>query len=86
MQPDILKLDIELVRDINQNLAKQALVLGMVDFARKTGAVTTAEGVETEEECAALRRLKVDFGQGYLFARPMDVEDTLTWMGDRRQR
>lgn len=84
MRPDILKLDIELVRDINTNLAKQALILGMVDFARQTGALTIAEGVETEEEYAALRRLGVDMGQGYLFARPMDIDDTLKWLTEGR--
>ena len=83
MQPDILKLDIELVRGIDHNLAKQALVLGMVDFAGKTGAVTIAEGVETDEEYATLRRLKVDYGQGYLFAKPMDIEGVLQWMAKR---
>tara|TARA_B100000378_G_scaffold276098_2_gene273332 strand:- start:5 stop:1219 length:1215 start_codon:yes stop_codon:yes gene_type:complete len=84
MRPDILKLDIELVRDINSNLAKQALVLGMVDFARQTGALTIAEGVETEEEYATLLRLKVDLGQGYLFGKPMDIDDTLKWLAERR--
>ena len=80
MQPDILKLDIELVRDIDNNLAKQSLVLGMVDFARQTGAITIAEGVETEEERTTLSRLGVNLGQGYLFARPMDIGDIQGWM------
>ncbi|WP_174802192.1 sensor domain-containing phosphodiesterase [Martelella limonii] len=80
MQPDILKLDIELVRDIDNNLAKQSLVLGMVDFARHTGAITIAEGVETEEERTTLSRLGVNLGQGYLFARPMDIGDIQGWM------
>ena len=84
MRPDILKLDIELVRDINSNLAKQALVLGMVDFARQTGALTIAEGVETEEEYATLLRLKVDLGQGYLFGRPMDIGGAREWLAERR--
>ncbi len=84
MRPDILKLDIELVRDINSNLAKQALVLGMVDFARQTGALTIAEGVETEEEYATLLRLKVDLGQGYLFGRPMEIGSAQEWLAERR--
>ncbi|AMM83476.1 EAL domain-containing protein [Martelella sp. AD-3] len=84
MKPDILKLDIELIRDIDVNPAKQALVAGMVHFAEQTGAATIAEGVETEAERAMLLRLRVHLGQGYLFGRPMEVADASAWLAAKR--
>ncbi len=85
MKPDILKLDIELIRDIDANPAKQALVAGMVHFAEQTGATTIAEGVETQAERATLRRLRVQHGQGYLFAKPMEIADANAWLAAKRQ-
>ncbi|WP_319519173.1 EAL domain-containing protein [uncultured Martelella sp.] len=84
MKPHILKLDIELIRDIDTNPAKQALVLGMVHFANQTGATTIAEGVETTAECETLRQLGVQLGQGYLFGKPMEIEDANAWLAARR--
>nr|WP_272212824.1 EAL domain-containing protein [Marinicella sp. W31]MDC2878746.1 EAL domain-containing protein [Marinicella sp. W31] len=85
MKPDILKLDIELIRDIDSNPAKQALVAGMVHFAEKTSASTIAEGVETEAERDMLCQLKVHNAQGYLFAKPMEVEDAKAWLAAKRK-
>ncbi|WP_045679134.1 sensor domain-containing phosphodiesterase [Martelella endophytica] len=84
MQPDILKLDVELIRDIDTNPAKQALVLGMVHFAEQTGAITIAEGVETEAERETLKSLRVVNGQGYLFGRPMAIAAALEWLAANR--
>jgi EAL domain-containing protein (putative c-di-GMP-specific phosphodiesterase class I) len=46
----------------------------MVHFANETGCVLVAEGIETEAERRALRRLGVAFGQGYLLGRPAPAE------------
>jgi EAL domain-containing protein (putative c-di-GMP-specific phosphodiesterase class I) len=70
LQPAFIKLDVSLVRGIDSDPAKQALVAGMRHFARKTNRRLIAEGVETEAEAAALRELDVRLGQGYLFGRP----------------
>lgn len=55
---------------IHTDLARQALVAGLGHFARSTGCVLIAEGVETEPELAILRELAVDLGQGFLFGHP----------------
>ncbi len=70
LRPDFVKLDISLVRRVNANLGRQAMVVGMRHFSRTAGCRLIAEGVETEEEAATLRTLGVEFGQGYLFGHP----------------
>jgi PAS domain S-box-containing protein len=74
LRPDLVKLDITLVRRINANLGRQALVVGMRHFSRTAGCRLVAEGVETEEEAGTLRGFGVEFGQGYLFGRGEPVE------------
>lgn len=70
LRPTFIKLDISLVRGIDTDPAKQALVTGMRHFARMTGRRLIAEGVETDAEAAMLRTLELRLGQGYLFGRP----------------
>lgn len=70
LRPDYVKLDISLIRGVGDDDARQALVAGMVHFAAETGCVLVAEGIETEPELAALRRLGIGLGQGYLLGRP----------------
>jgi EAL domain-containing protein (putative c-di-GMP-specific phosphodiesterase class I) len=70
LRPAFVKLDVSLVRGIDADPAKQALVAGMRYFARTTKRRLIAEGVETEAEAATLRRLEIRLGQGYLFGRP----------------
>ena len=74
LRPDFVKLDIRLVRNVNADLGRQALVAAMRQFARNTGCRLVAEGVETEEEAATLAAAGVELGQGYLFGRPAPVE------------
>lgn len=70
VRPDLVKLDISLVRGIDADRARQALVAGMRYFADETNCVMLAEGVETEAELTTLERLGVVLGQGYLLGRP----------------
>ena len=73
LSADFVKLDISLVRGVNVNLGRQALVVAMRHFARTAGCRLVAEGVETEDEARALTQLGVEFAQGYLFGRPEPV-------------
>ncbi len=74
LRPDFVKLDISLVRRVNANLGRQAMVVGMRHFSRTAGCRLVAEGIETEEEARTLTSLGVEFGQGYLFGHPEPVE------------
>ncbi len=80
IEPDILKLDIVLVRGVDDDPAKRALVGSIVGFASNVGCAVLAEGVETEAEADMLATLGVGFGQGYLFGRPQPLAVAL----DRR--
>ena len=73
LHPSYIKLDITWVRAIDDDTARQALVAGINHFATLTNSRIIAEGVETDVECKALRRLGIDFGQGYLFGHPEPV-------------
>jgi EAL domain-containing protein (putative c-di-GMP-specific phosphodiesterase class I) len=70
LQPDVIKLDIDLTRNIDIDPARRALAAAFVRFAEEIGSTITAEGVETEAELATLQDLQVGRGQGYLFGRP----------------
>ncbi|MGC1300979.1 MAG: EAL domain-containing protein [Caulobacteraceae bacterium] len=69
-QPDLVKLDIELIRDIDSLRVKQVLVDAMVKACAELGVAVVAEGIETPAEYAVLRQMGVDLQQGFLFARP----------------
>ena len=69
-QPHIIKLDIELVRDIHLLEAKQIIVQAMVDMTNKLGIKLLAEGVECIEEVRFFEGMGVNLMQGYFFAKP----------------
>ena len=69
-QPQVLKLDMELLRDIDHHRARQVVVEGVMRMANALGSTVVAEGVETEREYAWLRAAGVRLFQGYYFARP----------------
>jgi len=69
-KPDIIKLDIHLIKNIDKYETKQFLCKAMVDFGKNTDVKVIAEGIETEEELQTLIKLDVDFGQGYFLGMP----------------
>lgn len=69
-QPDLVKIDMALVRGIDQSSVRQAIVAGVVNICKNLGCTVLAEGVETREEYRVLRDLGIALFQGYLFARP----------------
>jgi EAL domain-containing protein (putative c-di-GMP-specific phosphodiesterase class I) len=70
VQPDIVKLDITLVRGVDNDPVKRKLVRLLGDLCRDLGILVVAEGVETPDERDTLVELGCDLLQGYLFARP----------------
>ena len=69
-QPDIVKLDMALVRGIDQNKPRRAIVAGVATMCRELGIRVIAEGIETGEEMRCLRDLGIELMQGYWFGRP----------------
>jgi PAS domain S-box-containing protein len=74
---DLLKIDIDFVRDLPTNEASQHVVKAVVNLARDFDQRTVAEGVEDEATMHLLRDFGVDYAQGYAIARPMPVHDVL---------
>lgn len=71
LDPDIAKLDMSLVRDIDNSMQKQSIVKSMLQVCRdELGVAVICEGVETEAERDTLDDLGSDTLQGYLFGRP----------------
>lgn len=70
LQPSIVKLDMALVTGIDKNPRQQTLVASLVNLCREQGATVVAEGIETPTELRAVIDAGVQFGQGYLLARP----------------
>jgi EAL domain-containing protein (putative c-di-GMP-specific phosphodiesterase class I) len=77
LQPDIIKLDMSLTRNISLDPARRALGAALIGFARQTGSRIVAEGVETAAELQTLRRLGADKAQGYFLGKPMPLSDLL---------
>lgn len=69
-QPDFLKLDLRLVRDVEKKGPKQAIIRGIRRTCLDLGIEVIAEGVETESEFRWLKAEGIRLFQGYLFARP----------------
>ena len=70
LKPDILKLDISVIRDLDTDSGKHALCGAIITFAHSLGARVVAEGVETAGGLDAVRGLGVGHVQGYHLARP----------------
>jgi EAL domain-containing protein (putative c-di-GMP-specific phosphodiesterase class I)/CheY-like chemotaxis protein len=70
LEPEIVKLDMTLVRDVHQNGTKQKLIRSMAGLCKDMGMLVVGEGVETIEERDTLIELGCDLQQGYLFAKP----------------
>ncbi|HEX7492212.1 MAG TPA: EAL domain-containing protein [Candidatus Limnocylindrales bacterium] len=74
LRPQYVKLDISLVRNIDSDPARQAMVTGMARFAESVGCALIAEGIETENELTVLKLLRVEYGQGYFLCRPAPID------------
>ena len=69
-QPDLLKIDMKLLRDVDTSPARQAVVDGIVAIAGKLDITVLAEGIETEAEYLMLKAAGIRLFQGYWFAKP----------------
>ncbi len=82
-QPDLIKIDMELVRNIDRSSSRQAIVRGMVRICADLGVKVIAEGIETAGERDFLSDAGIHLMQGYLFSRPVfqgvGTIDVLAW-------
>ena len=69
-QPSILKIDMDLVRNIDQSASRRAIVAGIVSICNALNVRVLAEGIETSQERDCLREAGIELMQGYWFCRP----------------
>ncbi len=74
---DFVKIDGQFVRDIDTNAVNEVIVRTVVEICHTMGKQVIAEFVETEAVCEQLRKMGVDFAQGYYFGRPAPLEKPL---------
>jgi EAL domain-containing protein (putative c-di-GMP-specific phosphodiesterase class I) len=84
IRPDIVKFDMELIRDIQRSSTKRNLVRLMTRLCKEMGILTVAEGIETGEEYDTVRKLGCDLLQGFFIARPMSLRKAAPASGDCR--
>ena len=76
LEPDVIKIDMSLVRSADADIARQALIASLCALAGKLGAEVVAEGIETEAELDTMRRLGVHYGQGFLLGRGRPLDES----------
>ena len=75
VQPDVLKIDKSFVFDMEDNSLRSNLIPQMVSLACAVGAKVVAEGVENEIQARQLNEMGIEFAQGYLYSRPVLVDE-----------
>ena len=77
-RPDIVKVDMEIIRGIDKDENRAALLKNLISYARHRNIKVLAEGVETKEELRAVVNFGVDYLQGYYLSRPDSLPKDLT--------
>ncbi|MGG6294701.1 bifunctional diguanylate cyclase/phosphodiesterase [Leptolyngbya sp. AN02str] len=78
LRPDFVKLDMELIRNVHQDMYKASITEKLLEIAQKLNIQTVAEGIECTEELNWLRARGATYAQGYLIAKPSDVPIKVT--------
>jgi diguanylate cyclase (GGDEF)-like protein len=71
ISPDFVKIDKHFVNNIHNDSVKLEFVRAIQKIASESGGLTIAEGIETREQLAVIKDLKINYAQGYLFGRPL---------------
>jgi EAL domain-containing protein (putative c-di-GMP-specific phosphodiesterase class I) len=79
LRPDMVKLDMALIRDLHLDAERQAHVKRIIDTCHSLGAQVVAEGIETQEELDVIVELGADYAQGYLLGRPTFPPAPASW-------
>ncbi len=79
LEPDVVKLDMSLIRDVHKERTKRQLIKSMVSLCKEMQIQVVAEGVETAAERDTLIDIGCDLLQGYLFGRPNPTAAKIEW-------
>lgn len=73
LAPDLIKLDRQFTTGIDRDPVRRAVAQALVSLGADTGAQVIAEGIETAAELETVRKLGIEFGQGYYIGRPVQI-------------
>ena len=80
---DIIKIDKSLTKQILTDRKQHALARSIVEIAKINDLAVVAEGIETEEEQKAFADLKVQYIQGFYYARPMPEKEVIDFLKEK---
>ncbi len=83
---DTLKIDRSFVKRIEEKDENAEIVRTIATLARNLGMDVVAEGVESEHQLACLKTLACEYGQGYLFAKPLSAEEAARYIDSDREK
>lgn len=81
--PDYLKIDKSFVFEMADATIRSTLIPEIIAIAKAIGSEVIAEGIETAEQARQLREMGARYGQGYLFAKPMKLDDFLLYLAEQ---
>lgn len=79
---DVLKIDRSFINEMTSSYKDKALINAVISMSHALNLKVVAEGIETEQQLESLRNLGCDYGQGYLFSKPLSVEDMTRLLND----
>jgi len=79
---DVLKIDRSFISEMTSSYKDKALINAVISMSHALNLKVVAEGIETEQQLESLRHLGCDYGQGYLFSKPLSIEDMTRLLND----
>jgi EAL domain-containing protein (putative c-di-GMP-specific phosphodiesterase class I) len=83
MPANEVKIDRSFIQGLESDAEYAAVVRSAIDMGHSLGMKVVAEGIETEFAAQRLQAFGCDIGQGYLYAKPMPLEQLMTWLQGR---
>ncbi len=83
---DNIKIDKSFTRKVEENPKMRVIVENMIKMAKGLNIPVIAEGVETDEHLQMLRNFRCPYAQGYLFSKPLPVEEIIRWLNEQAKK
>jgi EAL domain-containing protein (putative c-di-GMP-specific phosphodiesterase class I) len=75
LKVDYIKIDASMIKDIDTNKKSQLVTQTILDFAKKMGIETIAEYIHSQNVYNAVKKIGIDYSQGYFFGEPQKLDD-----------